>query len=109
RVFEPGLIEESAQSVRVRHPEQHRRGVGHVLEAELGFVRLLLGILALRDVAHNRRGCEHLARSAVDRYVTSLDEAPPSGHRNPEESILRSREASDESLGQSAVLAAFAQ
>ena len=92
--LEPGLVEERAQPVGARHPQQHRRGVGHVLEAALGLADLLFQRLARR-----RRSWRHpqLVRQRPDarrsRPRPTCASSPPAGRGCPRPPIRRARRA----------------
>jgi hypothetical protein len=49
--FQPSLIEEVAQLVYARHPDQHRSGIRHESEAFFALTFRVFGLFALRNVA----------------------------------------------------------
>ena len=51
--LEPGFVEKSAELVQARHPDQHRRGVGHGTKTSLTLQQRLFCQLAPSDIARN--------------------------------------------------------
>jgi hypothetical protein len=76
---QPGLVEEGAQTVGLGQPQQHRRGVGHVLEAALRLAQLLLGPGAIGDVADDRDAPHHLPLLVAQRPVVTVEETLAAG------------------------------
>ena len=72
---QPGLVEEGAEPVGPRHPEQHRRDVGHVPEARVGLVQGLADPVLFRDVPDHRRDAHHLSADGANRQVVGLERA----------------------------------
>ena len=72
RELEPGLVEERAERVRARHPEQHGRDVGHDAEARLGLARAALGPQASGRVAQEADASLDGAVGGAPRQVARL-------------------------------------
>src|SRR5439155_25042589 len=51
--FQPWFVEEGAELVQARHPDQHRRGVGHGTKTNLALQQRLFSQLAPSDIARN--------------------------------------------------------
>src|SRR5262245_11621292 len=58
---EPTLVKKGAGLVRVRHPDHHRRRVGHGVKASFALPQRFLGTFALRDVKGHPTQAERVA------------------------------------------------
>src|SRR5206468_1508097 len=73
REVKPDLVEKIAELVRARHPDHHRRGVGHTAKACLAFPQRVLAPLAFGDVEGHAAQEQWLAIPSVLHLAATRD------------------------------------